>query len=212
MKLSLTNPAMWGIHELAPLVARALATDYAGPSNARIRELPDLRSIRYYTTLGLIDRPCGFRKRTALYGPRHLMQLVAIKRLQAQGRSLAEIQLQLCGLPDAALKEIARLPPGIVKVPEGAQAAEETERRDARPFWSQPPGEVASPVPFPAPRQMIGMPLGAGVTLLVEATRPLEAADWEALRAAAAPLLETLQARRLLGTDLGPSFTHEETP
>jgi hypothetical protein len=31
--------------------------------------------------------------RTALYGPRHLLQVVAVKRRQAQGRSLAEHDL-----------------------------------------------------------------------------------------------------------------------
>ena len=68
--------------------------------------MPDRRTIRYYTTLGLIDRPAEMRGRTALYGRRHLLQFVAIKKLQARGRSLAEIQQALAGQTD---KELARI-------------------------------------------------------------------------------------------------------
>ncbi len=79
-----------------------LAVDYAGQANGRVREVPDQRTIRYYTTLGLIDRPAEMRGRTALYGVRHLLQLVAIKRLQTHGLSLAEIQTRVVGRTDAA--------------------------------------------------------------------------------------------------------------
>src|SRR5262245_45243958 len=78
-------PPLWTIDELGAQVALALSVDYEGPHNSRIREVPDRRTIRYYTTLGLIDRPAEMRGRTALYGRRHLLQLVAIKRLQARG-------------------------------------------------------------------------------------------------------------------------------
>src|ERR1700730_4103681 len=89
---------LWTIDELGRLVAAALSVDYAGQANGQVRDVPDRRTIRYYTTLGLIDRPAEMRGRTALYGRRHLLQLVAIKRLQAAGRSLTEIQQHLLGL------------------------------------------------------------------------------------------------------------------
>ena len=79
-------------------MALALAVDYAGQASGRVRDVPDRRTIRYYTTLGLIDRPAAMRGRTALYGLRHLLQLAAIKRLQAHGLSLAEVQQRLVGL------------------------------------------------------------------------------------------------------------------
>src|SRR5439155_7820073 len=109
------NPGtLWTLDELGRKVAEALAVDYEGPPNDRVRDVPDLRTIRYYTTLGLIDRPAEMRGRTAYYGPRHLLQLAAIKRLQARGLSLAEVQRRLLGLPDPALAELARLPDGVV--------------------------------------------------------------------------------------------------
>src|SRR5215470_5196198 len=104
-----TTELLWTLDELCAQVALALAVDYAGAGNGRVRDVPDRRTIRYYTTLGLIDRPAAMRGRTALYGRRHLLQLVAIKRLQAAGRSLAEIQQQLLGLSTAQLSQLARL-------------------------------------------------------------------------------------------------------
>src|SRR4051812_36230344 len=101
---------LWTLDELGARVVLALSVDYAGQASGRVRELPDRRTIRYYTTLGLIDRPAAMRGRTALYGLRHLLQLVAIKRLQANGLSLAEVQARLVGLTDAALRQVARLP------------------------------------------------------------------------------------------------------
>src|SRR3954470_20853258 len=101
---------MWTMDELVERVGRALAAEYPGAPNGRIREVPDRRAIRWYTTTGLVDRPLGMRGRAALYGPRHLLQLVALKRRQAQGRTLAEIQAELAGAPDDALAAVARVP------------------------------------------------------------------------------------------------------
>src|SRR3954470_15579682 len=101
---------LWTLDELGAQVALALSVSYEGPPNGRVRDVPDRRTIRYYTTLGLIDRPAAMRGRTALYGRRHLWQLVAIKRLQARGLSLAEIQGSLFGLSDAALSRLAGRP------------------------------------------------------------------------------------------------------
>src|SRR6186713_2205469 len=82
-------------------------TQYEGQESARVREVPDVRTIRYYTTAALIDRCSEMRGRTAYYSSRHLLQLIAIKRLQAQGLTLLEVQQKLLGATDAALKKLA---------------------------------------------------------------------------------------------------------
>src|SRR5438132_5850914 len=101
---------LWTLDQLGARVALALAVDYAGQASGRVRDVPDRRTIRYYVTLGLVDRPLAVpgRGRTAFYGRRHLLQLLAIKRLQAQGLSLAEVQDRLVGQTDAVLEEAAR--------------------------------------------------------------------------------------------------------
>src|SRR6185295_3500130 len=96
--------------ELVERVREALAAEYPGAPNGRVRDVPDRRAIRWYATIGLIDRPLGMRGRTALYGPRHLQQLVAIKRMQATGRSLAQIQADFTWLTPDGLSDVSQVP------------------------------------------------------------------------------------------------------
>lgn len=75
----------------------------AGVGDARVRELPDPRTVRYYQTLGLLDRPLRYEGRRALYGRRHLLQVIGVKLLQAQGLSLAQVQV---ALPQASTAQL----------------------------------------------------------------------------------------------------------
>jgi DNA-binding transcriptional MerR regulator len=192
---------LWTIDELGAQVALALAVDYDGAPNGRVRDVPDRRTIRYYTTLGLLYRPVEMRGRTALYGRRHLLQLVAIKRLQTRGLSLAAIQEQLLGLDDAALRRLARVP-AEVGTARGREAAS-APAPPRPPFWTAAPAPVSAAVPEdgkpPAPAVLHGIRLGDDVTLLLAAARAVADDDLEAIRAVAAPLLKLLEARRLLG-------------
>src|SRR3954470_24087425 len=145
------NGPPWTIDELGEVAMAALAKGYDGPPNGRVRDLPDRRTIRYYTTLGLLDRPLELRGRTALYGRRHLLQLVAIKKLQARGLSLAEVQRALVGQPDATLVEQADLEsvpgptPGGAASPAAPSAPVRADR--AADFWQAIPAPPASPEP-----------------------------------------------------------------
>lgn len=187
----LPHKPLWTLDELCDRVERALAVDYAGQASGRVRDVPDRRTIRYYTTLGLIDRPATMRGRTALYSVRHVLQLAAVKRLQSQGQSLAEVQGRLVGRTDTALRELAGLPAGFDLDAPPTDPPADADRRGER-FWSTPP---ADPPPPAAPRSLLGIPLADGATLLVETTRQLSENDLLALRAAAAPLLALLRKR-----------------
>jgi DNA-binding transcriptional MerR regulator len=197
---------IWTIDELSGAVEAALAEDYEGPPNARVRGVPDERTIRYYTTLGLLDRASDMRGRTALYGRRHLLQLVAIKKLQARGQSLAEIQRSLLGQTDAALARLAGIDRSEVRSRPAIASV-----RPAREFWRQAPAP-APPCPSELDRgrasgretaadrpeandklQVLhGIELTPDVTLLLAAARPLESEDLQDLRTAAAPLIDFL--------------------
>lgn len=132
---------MWTMEQLVERVSAALAAEYSGAPNGRVRELPDRRSIRWYTTIGLVDRPLGTRGRTVLYGPRHLLQLVAIKRRQAAGRTLAEIQEELAGASEQTLAAVARVPDRLLGADQPPAAPP-----PARPaFWKAAP---AAPDPL----------------------------------------------------------------
>ncbi len=209
----------WTFEELCAKVSRALSVGYEGQASGRVRDVPDPRTIRYYTTLGLIDRPAEMRGRTALYGRRHLLQAVAIKRLQARGFPLARVQEELLGLDPRALERLASLPaglePGREAVPAARGPAARTPPRASSAFWSEglsravagAPGEAeerevvrergAAPLTPLAPLQLVE--LREGVNLLFKIVRTASPEDVEAIRAAAAPLLELLEARRLWG-------------
>jgi DNA-binding transcriptional MerR regulator len=179
----------WTLAELAAEVAAALG-DAAAPSG-QARAVPDERAIRYYTTLGLLDRP-ALRGRTAHYGRRHLAQIVAIKRLQAEGKSLAEIQALLPTVDDGELARIARL-----TVP----ARPRTAARAG--FWRDDPAPVAVAAAAAPPavagfQAQLALELAPGVVLHLAAGRAASDADADAVRAAAAPLLAELARRRLL--------------
>ncbi|QKG22862.1 MerR family transcriptional regulator [Actinomadura verrucosospora] len=146
----------WTIGELAERAAAVLAAGESAQVNGRVRDLPNERLIRWYTTIGLVDPPAGRRGRAALYGPRHLLQLVAIKRRQAAGRSIAEIQLELAAATDATLEEIAALPPGAARPDAAIQGPVTTV--PALPTSSTSEGETAPRPPEPASQDGVAAP------------------------------------------------------
>lgn len=210
---------MWTMDELVERVRLALAGEYPGAPNGRVRDLPDRRAIRWYTTTGLVDRPAGMRGRTALYQRRHLLQLVALKRRQAQGRTLAEIQAELSGASDEALADVARVPEDLL-VWDGLEPDPQTSPARTR-FWAsaaESPDPGSKPrldTAHPAPNRKIrvegtpfhrvaatpigGVDLGGGAILVLP--RPPAPGDYAAIAAAAAPLLDLLVHRGLLTTD-----------
>jgi DNA-binding transcriptional MerR regulator len=203
---------LWTIDDLGNQVAQALSVGYEGQASGRVRDVPDRRTIRYYTTLGLIDRPARMRGRTALYSRRHLLQVVAIKRLQARGLALADLQQQLLGLSDAALEQVARIPAAVEAKAEEAGPSERANPVEERSFtfWkAEPaaaPGELAEqngslPVTTAAAAASVlmqGVALSESATLLLTPARPVTADDQEAILAAAGRLLRVLEARGLV--------------
>lgn len=212
--------AAWTLEELVQRVALALtgsaqAGIYSGAPNGRVRELPDQRMIRWYASIGVVDRPIGGRGRGARYGLRHLRQLVAVKQLQAQGLSLAEIQAQLAGVPDDELARLVSLPPEVLasRPPEGragsgSSASGRSEPRldrsdsPSRRFWAVEPAPVAhgdpsaAPAPVPKVRPLAGLELAAGALLVLPVSpHPGDVAE---LAEAARPLLDALIRKGLI--------------
>jgi DNA-binding transcriptional MerR regulator len=196
----------WTIGEL---VERASAVLSPSPMPARQggrgRDVPNERLVRWYATIGLLDPPAARRGRVALYGRRHLLQLIAVKRRQAEGRSIAEIQAELAGATDQTLEAIARLP----AVPDGDPVP-----RGARPrFWTAPPapsparnGTPAPPAPRPPAASAVpAVRLAAGVTLLLDgASRVPSHDDLAEIAAASEALLAVLHERGLASPEGKP--------
>ncbi len=111
------QPINLTLEELASEVAHLL--DYyqllGAVQDSRVSPVPDPRTIRYYTTLGLIDRP-RMEGRLAKYGKRQVLQLLAIKALQGHGAPLSDIQSRLLGLNDRQLESL------LVSLSQGRQS------------------------------------------------------------------------------------------
>lgn len=191
------------IAELAAVLAQALETGYQGVRSGRVQNLPDARAIRWYQTLGILDRPASFRGRTALYTRRHVLQLAAVKKLQAAGFPLAEIQRGLAGKTDRELAGAAGLTVARVEqlVAEAvAQRAADASARlaaAAKPmvrastaFWkARPTRTTAAPSPAAATLQSQGVGQSVG---LIWNGRALSAAEAEKLARLARPLVDYL--------------------
>jgi DNA-binding transcriptional MerR regulator len=214
----------WTIVELAELAAEALATSgtpdtdasaTTGPerANGRVRDVPNERLIRWYGTVGLVDPPLSRRGRVARYGRRHLLQLVAVKRRQAEGGSLAEIQAELAGLTDEGLAAIAGVAsPGPAPDKRGSSgpAAGVTAPAAAEPgrFWARQPQQPVAEAPASGPDRddgdsltsgvVYGIRLAPGATLLLDGPgREPSPEDMALIVNAARPLLEELAGRGL---------------
>jgi DNA-binding transcriptional MerR regulator len=171
---------LWTIDQLADAVERAFrAAETPDQPSGRVREVPDKRTIRYYTTLGLLDRPAEMRGRTAYYGRKHLLQLAAIKRFQARGLSLVQIQTQMTGAERPALERWAELPADLelasapaaesASLDRSAALAAELPAAPAAEFWARPiePPRYET-TDFVKPRKAIHLSLADGVTLVLE--------------------------------------------
>ena len=166
----------WTLDELVAEAAARLSEAGIGQASSRIRDVPDRRTARYYTNLGLLDGPREFRGKVGLYGERQLLQLLAIKRLQAQGEPLDAIQTRLLGLSTRRLRTLVDAAHGDSDVPAAEPNAAE----------STPPAVLQ------------GVAVHDAVTLMLGARRAVTPEDVEAIETACAPLVRLLRARHLI--------------
>lgn len=200
-----TETELWKIGELRNRAADALSTGYQASANGQVTAVPDARTIRYYGTLGLVDKPAEMRGRTAYYGRRHLLQLVAIKRLQARGLKLTEVQSELQSLSNDVLEELAAVPSFAGPARAALAPAPPSSRRES--FWNAPvlpptskptslptrsrPKRTAAALPV---QSQLKMELAPGVHLFVDTNKHPSQADQKALGEAAQALVDALRA------------------
>jgi DNA-binding transcriptional MerR regulator len=125
--------------------------------------------VRYYQTLGLVDKPLHYDGRRAIYGYRHLLQLLAVKRLQQEGNPLHLIQRALAGRPTHALEQaLAIMLGGKTDAPRAHQPLRAGNLAAAT-------GRLAAPaMPPPAAARgpefagLVAARLAPGITLVVD--------------------------------------------
>jgi DNA-binding transcriptional MerR regulator len=182
---------LYNLEQLSERVADLLAEDYDGQRSGRVRELPNGRTIRWYTTIGLVDRPLATRGRVALYGQRHALQLAAIKKLQADGLTLAEVQERMLGASDDELAGLAKVNPVLT-----VDFIDPPALLEAMPrICDAVEADIAARAAAKTVTNLVpAFRVGDSVTVLLNGvTRNPDEADIAELTAAAAPLLDAME-------------------
>lgn len=87
----------FGLEALVDVSTRLLRRLGVRVEDGRVSEAPDGRTLRYYQTTGLLDKPLRYEGRKAVYGYRHLLQVLCVKALQEEGHPLGLVQGAVAG-------------------------------------------------------------------------------------------------------------------
>ncbi len=152
------------LDELAALASEVLDARAVTVPDGRASDRVDPRTVRFYQTLGIVPKPAYIGRR-AMYGREHLVRVVVAKELQAEGRSLSQIQ---AGLAMHATDDLV----AALMSTDGAAAAR------AVPGGAMPSSTPSKPAHTPSPsRSSPSAPAAAalrpfqlapGVTVLID--------------------------------------------
>lgn len=116
---------------------------------SRAANYPDARSFRMYRDLGLVDAPHGKSGASGVYGSKHVLQLVAIKRMQSEFMPLREIHARMKDAGGEGLRDILR--------------------GEVRKSGAPPPATLEQPSREPESTRWIRIELADGAYAMVEA-------------------------------------------
>ena len=94
------DEVLYGLEQLLELAGEQLGEEISS------------RTVRLYATEGLIDRP-GKDGRRAVYGQRHLLQLLLVRSLARRGLSLSAIAPLVAGDDEALQEQLSQLDDGL---------------------------------------------------------------------------------------------------
>lgn len=154
----------------------------------KVTARPDVRTIRYYTSQGLLPKPVGYDGGRARYALTHLLRLLWIKKLQAEHLTLARIKRELKKANDADVRRaLMKSPPRAA----GAGAREAPPRDPARePLLEDAPIDLQAELTVRLPLSM-----NAGEDALARLTFSPETIRDPARRAQLAAALSELASR-----------------
>lgn len=135
---SAAGEAVYGLDELLELAGERLGEEITP------------RTVRLYATEGLIDRP-GKDGRRAVYGQRHLLQLLLVRSLARRGLSLSAIAPLVASDDEALQEQLNQLDDGL------EASAPAPESNDALDYLQSIQSSAAEPSPSLLP--LLGAPL-----------------------------------------------------
>jgi DNA-binding transcriptional MerR regulator len=146
-----------GVAGLAEAAARILAESGAAPQGrGTVTELPDERTVRYYLAEGLIP-PAEEKQGTAsVFEFRHLLRLLVVKKLQAEGLPIRAIRELVTGKTERQLERLLGTEQGqATGSPARGEALSYLEsllrKSPSAPLPSSPPAQAFSSAPLASP-------------------------------------------------------------
>ncbi|MBW1701305.1 MAG: MerR family transcriptional regulator [Deltaproteobacteria bacterium] len=100
----------FSIDELVEHAAQMIQLFVPKQERYKVTDYPDVRTVRFYTTRGLMDKPHRYSGQQAVYRVKHLIQLIVIKYLQSQYLSIKKVAEMINGLSQEELLIIIDLP------------------------------------------------------------------------------------------------------
>ncbi|MFQ5575166.1 MAG: MerR family transcriptional regulator [Terriglobia bacterium] len=94
------------VEELVLQAAKLVEQLVGEQARYNVTQSPDVRTIRFYQSEGVLDKPIKRHGTKAIYGYRHLLQLLAVKRMQADSLPIRLIKEMIRDKDDRALEEL----------------------------------------------------------------------------------------------------------
>jgi DNA-binding transcriptional MerR regulator len=147
-----------GVAELAQESARILSeSGLAQQARGTVTELPDERTVRYYLAEGLIP-PSEEKQGTAsVFGFRHMLQLLVVKKLQAEHLPIRAIRELVTGKTERQLEKLL----GAGQGGGAASRGEALSYLESLLRKSPSPSAAAPSAPPPRPPALMASPSGS---------------------------------------------------
>ena len=165
-----------GVAGLAVEAAKILSESGLAQERGTVTEVPDERTVRYYLTEGLLS-PAEEKQGTAsVFGYRHLLQLLVVKKLQAEHLPIRKIRDLVEGRTERELERLLGAEGGAAsKKNEALSYLEQLLTKSTAPQRAQPPpARSVSPPTAPAPQSLSASAGSAGTWSRVELEPGLE--------------------------------------
>ncbi len=183
------------IDDLVDEADRLLPVFAGRQTRYKVTDRPDVRTIRYYVTRGLLPRASGYEGGRARYGGAHLMRLLLIKKLQAEHHTLTRISSTLEGADD---RSVLRLLLGEDSDPSRtSESGAESIALPPEPGEAPPRASMSAPARGPlAGRTVRRVELPGGASLDVPPETVANPAAREALARALEEVAATLRSEQ----------------
>jgi DNA-binding transcriptional MerR regulator len=165
-----------GVAGLAVEAAKILSGSGLAQGRGTVTDVPDERTVRYYLTEGLLS-PAEEKQGTAsVFGYRHLLQLLVVKKLQAEHLPIRKIRDLVDGRTERELERLLGAEGGAsARKNEALSYLEQLLTKPSAPQSAQPPAARSVTMsPPPAPQSSSASTGGAGTWSRVELEPGLE--------------------------------------